>query len=216
MNRAVLFDLDGTLVESAPGILGTFRRTFEKHGITAARPIDTSVIGPPLRETLRTLSGITDPVTIESIAATFRDDYDTNAVAETDAYPGYDATLDAVLAQGFQVHVVTNKRIVPARLIIARLGRGERFSGVYAPDGYTPPLPNKAAVLADVLATHHLNPSHCAFVGDSVEDAAAAAANAVPFIAATYGYGTVTSGHPIVATIGSLAELPARLAALAL
>jgi phosphoglycolate phosphatase len=217
MTRAVLFDLDGTLVESAPGILETFKWVFEKHGIRAVREIDTSVIGPPLRETIRRLTGIEDAPTIEKLADSFRGQYDTTAVAETAAYHGYDETLDAVRAMGFALFIVTNKRIVPTRAIVARLGRGDRYSGIYSPDAHQPPLPDKIAVLADVVKRHGIDPARSAMIGDSAEDGAAAAASGMPFIAALYGYGKPeTGGHPVAASIAALTDLPARLAALAL
>jgi phosphoglycolate phosphatase len=217
VTRALLFDLDGTLVESAPGILETFRCVLEKHGVRAIREVDTSVIGPPLRETLRRLTGIDDAATIEGLADSFRGQYDTTAVAATAAYHGYDEVIDAVRAMGYSLFIVTNKRIKPTRAIIERLGRGDRYAGLYSPDAHHPPLPDKVAVVADLVARHGIDAARSALIGDSIEDAGAAAANGLPFIAALYGYGKPDSGaHPVAATIDKLADLPARLTALAL
>jgi phosphoglycolate phosphatase len=154
---------------------------------------------------------------IESLFRTFRERYDATAVATTPAFPGYTETLAAVRALGFETIIVTNKRIVPTRLILERHGGSGEFTGVYALDAFDPPLPNKAAVVARVIELHGISTTRSVLVGDSVEDASAADANGVPFIAATYGYGNPDSGkHPVAARIGVLAELPARLVDLAL
>lgn len=217
MTRAALFDLDGTLVDSAPAILATFAWVLERHGLQARGPLDFSLIGPPLRDTLRRMTGIDDPATIESLFVTFRERYDAIAIDATPAFPGYAETLAAVRAMGFETIIVTNKRIHPTRLILERQGGAADFSGIYALDAFDPSLPNKAAVVARVIEIHGITVARSVLVGDSVEDASAADANAVPFVAAMYGYGNPDSGkHPVAARLGVLADLPARLADLAL
>ena len=57
----ILFDLDGTLIDSAPAILASFRDAFARSGIAPVRAVDESIIGPPLTETLQLLAGTTDP-----------------------------------------------------------------------------------------------------------------------------------------------------------
>ena len=59
----ILFDLDGTLIDSAPAILASFRNAFAEAGITPVVAIDESIIGPPLLETLQILSGSHDTAT---------------------------------------------------------------------------------------------------------------------------------------------------------
>lgn len=56
----ILFDLDGTLIDSAPAILASFRDAFARAGLTPVIPIDDSIIGPPLTETLQLLAGSKD------------------------------------------------------------------------------------------------------------------------------------------------------------
>lgn len=217
MTRAALFDLDGTLVDSAPGILGTFRWVLERHGYSAQGPIDVSLIGPPLRATLQRISGVSDPAILDALVASFRERYDTTAVEVTLPYPGYAETLAKVRQLGYEPIIVTNKRIHPTLLILDRQGGTDAFVGVYAPDAFDPPLPDKRAVVARVIEQHEIEVARSVLVGDSVEDASAAAANELSFIAALYGYGqSDTDQHPVAARLRALTDLPARLAELAL
>ena len=215
MIRSVLLDLDGTLVHSAPGILASFRKVLGEAGITPVETVDERVIGPPLMTTLRRLSGLGDGPQLQAIAATFRDTYDTHGVLNTQGYPGLIETLQA-LGKSRDSYVVTNKRIVPSRLIADRLGMTILMKGVYSPDALDPPAPNKAAVVAHVLRVHETAAEESVLVGDSVEDAEAAASHGMRFIAVSYGYGSPLDFTKVApaATLDRLAALPAVLARL--
>lgn len=203
-SAAVLFDLDGTLIDSAPSILESYRLAFEACGLAPVVALDAALIGPPLRPTLaRLLGGTVDSVeaaTLDRLAAAFRVAYDGAGYRATVAYPGLHAVLDALAAAGRRLFIVTNKRLVPTRLILDHFGIGARFEAVYALDAFAPPVADKTAALAVVLVRHGLDPAGCVYIGDTPEDAAAAAAHALPFVAAGWGY-----GDP-----GRLAEVPAR------
>lgn len=216
MIRAVMFDLDGTLVHSAPGILASFRKTFEVEGVKAVETLDESVIGPPLMATLARLTGIADQARLDALAQTFKAMYDTEGVRLAEPYPGMLDVLKQIRAGGGQSFIVTNKRIGPAGLIAEHLGMLPYLGGVYALDSSVPPAPKKHVVLGSVLAEHGILPAQALMVGDSVEDAAAAAANSVRFAAATFGYGSplqFTDVAPVV-VLQRLADLPGALAGL--
>jgi phosphoglycolate phosphatase len=213
VTRAVLLDLDGTLVDSAPAIIGAFRWVLDSRGIAPRVPLDASLIGPPLRDTLVRITGLESAEDIESLAAAFRARYDAVAGRATPAYPGMHDALDALRRGGFDLFVVTNKRIVPTRLILAGLGVDAAFRGIYAPDAVEPRARDKTELLGRVLAMNGLGADATVFVGDSDIDARAAAAHAVPFIAVRYGYGDpYAGGFPVVESIDRLADLPAVVA----
>ena len=209
----VLFDLDGTLVDSAPAILATLRQVLERHGIEPVIPLDRRLIGAPLVPMLARLTGTARESDVAPLADTFREVYDAAGLAATVAYDGLRETLHAMVRRGCRLYVVTNKRDVPTRRILDLFGVARCFAGVYALDTTTPRVRDKCELVARVIAAHQLNAMECVMVGDTVEDAAAACANGVGFIAATYGYGTPTIGAPTaaLATIATLRELPARL-----
>src|SRR5262245_15526300 len=117
MIRAVLFDLDGTLIHSAPGIIGCFEEVLEAAGRAPVERVDQRVIGPPLLATLKRLTGLGDGPQLDAIAAAFRARYDSSGVLLADPYPELVDVLQSIAKSGTKAFVVTNKRIAPTRLI---------------------------------------------------------------------------------------------------
>ena len=191
----ILFDLDGTLIDSAPAILASFREAFASTGVTAVRSIDESVIGPPLTETLQLLSGSDDLALIGRLAESFKASYDSEGYKATAAYAGVGELLAQLAAAGRQLSIATNKRIHPTRLILAHLGWLDYFSHVYALDLFTPRLPDKAAMIARLLADQNIPRDQAIYIGDRSEDGESADANNLPFIAVTWGYGSLTASE---------------------
>jgi phosphoglycolate phosphatase len=217
MIRSVLFDFDGTMIHSAPGILAGFERVLATHGITPKETIDQSVIGPPLMATLRRLTGIANEPALEELALAFRTTYDGAGILEAHPYPELVETLLLLRSAGRHSYVVTNKRRVPTRLIADRLNVTPLVEELYSLDSLSPPAIRKNALVSYVLSTHSIDAAEAVLVGDSVEDAEAAAANGMRFIAALYGYGDPLrfTGPKPSGTIASLAELPLLLGRLA-
>ena len=191
----ILFDLDGTLIDSAPAILASFREAFASTGVATVRSIDESVIGPPLTETLQLLSGSDDPALIGRLADAFKASYDSEGYKATAAYAGVGELLAQLAAAGRQLSIATNKRIHPTRLILAHLGWLDYFSHIYALDLFTPRLPNKAAMIARLLAEQNIPRDQAIYIGDRSEDGESADANNLPFIAVTWGYGSLTASE---------------------
>ena len=210
----VLFDLDGTLIDSAPAILASFRKAFDATGIPSVMPIEASVIGPPLVETLQLLSGTTDAPVIERLSAHFKKSYDSDGFKATTAYDGVEDMLRTLAGRGQRLYVATNKRIFPTRLILHHLGWDRLFKAVYALDLFDPRLADKAAMIERLMNDHALSVDHSVYVGDREEDGRSAAANALPFYAATWGYGSIRADEmePDWHGVGTPAELLGALA----
>ncbi|MCL1861086.1 MAG: HAD family hydrolase [Proteobacteria bacterium] len=190
----IIFDLDGTLIDSAGAILASYRAAFASCGRVPARGIEADIVGPPLGETLRMLAGSEDSALIAQLADAFRRSYDSDGLLETQAYPGIGDMLRALRAAGMRLAIATNKRIHPTRLIVGHLGWADIFDSVTALDIFTPPLPDKAALLGRLLADSEIDARRAVYVGDRIEDGEAAEANDLPFIAATWGYGIPRAG----------------------
>lgn len=187
----ILFDLDGTLIDSAPAILASFRNAFAEAGITPVVAIDESIIGPPLLETLQILSGSHDKALIDTLANGFKAGYDSAGYKQTAAYAGVGDMLERLKNAGLQLSIATNKRILPTRLILDHLGWSAYFSHIYALDLFEPRLPDKAAMIARLMTDHTLPADRSIYIGDRSEDGESADANQLPFIAATWGYGSL-------------------------
>lgn len=192
--QAVLFDFDGTLIDSAPGILASFGAALRATGLTPAVPLSPSLIGPPLAQTAATLLGRDDPAAVQALVAAFRDDYDTSGYRATAVYDGIEAMLGGLHGAGITLHIVTNKRIAPTRRILEHLGWTPRFRGIYALDALDPPAPHKPALVTEVLRREGLAAPRCWMVGDSAEDRRAAETNGLRFYGAAWGYGAAAAG----------------------
>lgn len=186
---AFVFDLDGTLIDSAPGILAAFAASLRETGLTPRVPLDQKLIGPPLTETLMRISGSSDDAVLQRLTDNFKHHYDSAGVAATRAYPGIAALLDQLAAADIPLHIGTNKRLSVTHAILENLGWQNRFVSVYALDMTQPRLPGKAELLTKQLAEQGLAPAQTFYVGDKLEDGHAADANRLAFYYASWGYG---------------------------
>ncbi len=195
--RHWIFDFDGTLIDSAPAILSAFASALKETGLTPQVELDDRLIGPPLAETLSRISGSNDTVLIQTLTERFKAHYDRDGVTATDAYPGIEQLLQRLSAEGFVLHIATNKRLSATQSILDHLEWRQYFSSVYALDMVEPRLSSKAALLQKQLAELGLSPLHACYIGDKLEDGQAAAANSLRFHYAAWGYGDlVTSTLP--------------------
>ena len=193
MSRAIniLLDLDGTLIDPKPGILGSIHYALERMRHPAPPPAEDLLwaIGPPLRTTFTRLLGEADA---EAAVTHYRDHYRDGAMYDCEVYPGIPEVLTVLAAQGHRLHIVTAKAHVFARPIAERMGLAAFVSGVHGPelDGTRD---NKADLLAHVLEIEGISPGDAVMIGDRKFDILAASANGVPGIGVTWGYGAAMS-----------------------
>jgi phosphoglycolate phosphatase len=206
----LFLDLDGTLVDSAPAIIHSLASALQVHAIDPVRKLGSELIGPPLMQTLKNITGINDDMLLEQVAETFRCTYDEYGYKMTKPYPGLLDTLEAMSGDGHILFIITNKRLHPTRLIINHLGLADLFSDVITLDITTPPHPNKASALAWALRLHRIKSTGSVMVGDTQDDIIAAASNNMPMVVADYGYGNAVMQHemPTSARIADIGELP--------
>ncbi len=208
---AILLDLDGTLVDSRPGILASCRAALLALGHQPAASLDETVaIGPPMDEVMaHVLAPYGDGRVADGVAA-YREHYGAAGLFASTAYPGIAEALDALGAAGAALYVATSKRTVFARRILDHLGLAGRFAGVYGsePGGA---LDRKPDLIAHVLDREALAPGRCVMAGDRRHDIAGARANGVPGVGVLWGYGSRAELE--AAGADRLAERPAGLPA---
>lgn len=184
----VLLDLDGTLVDPKPGIIGSVQHALVRLGETPPPAEElTWAIGPPLRATFTRLLG---PERAEDAVALYRENYRGGAMYDALVYPDIPEALAALRHAGLRLIIVTAKPHVFALPIVERLGLAAHVAAVYGPelDGTRD---DKADLLAYVLAQENINPGEAIMVGDRAFDITAAARNGVRAVGVTWGYGSV-------------------------
>ena len=187
--RSVIFDLDGTLIDSAPSILASMQAAFDEAGIRPTRPLSDDLIGPPLAQTLTSVLGDDHADRLSELIERFKRHYDEAGYRSTRVYDGVHAMLQRLHQQNLHLYIATNKRILPTRRIVQHLGWEPLFRGLFALDYYTPPLPAKSAMLQRLRDELRQDASDLVYVGDRAEDAEAARISGIPFLWAAWGYG---------------------------
>ncbi|MCU0283460.1 MAG: HAD hydrolase-like protein [Candidatus Nanopelagicales bacterium] len=183
----VLFDLDGTLTASGPGILASVRHALavlgepEPDGASLAR-----FIGPPLLESFVAECGLDEPRAWEAVLA-YRGHYEVVGQYLNAVYPGIPEVLDALRADGRRLVVATSKAEPYARSILAHFDLLDRFDAVVGSllDGGRTA---KAEVIAEAL--RRCGGPAPVMVGDRHHDVTGAGAHALPAIGALWGYGS--------------------------
>ena len=212
---AVIFDLDGTLTDSGPGILKSTRFALERLNAIdgTERPIPppetlTWIIGPPLQESFAKLVGADRG---EAMLALYRERYAAVGMFESSLYPGIVAALDGLKASGYRLFVATSKLEIYARPILEHFALTGFFEAIYGsqPDGARA---NKGELLGYLLGRERLSPSDgIVMIGDRKHDAIGARAVDIASIGVLWGYGD--AAELAAAGADPLIETPEQIAA---
>jgi len=186
--RAILFDLDGTLLDTAPDLVGALNVLRAEHGLA---PLAFESVRPAVSHgaarVLRLGFPLADADEFAALQRRFLDIYRAALSAGTRLFPGMERVLDTLASRGLQSGVVTNKPAWLTDPLLEGLGLRGRLacvvSGDTLPERKPHPLPLlHAAKLAGVL------PGECIYVGDAERDIQAAHAAGMPALIARYGY----------------------------
>ena len=213
MQTIVVFDLDGTLLDSAPDIQAALNRVLRARGLAPYDlPEVKAMIGDGARVLLeRALAGRGEAFDEEALAA-FLIDEDISQARLTAPFPGIAEVLRDIEAAGWRMAVCTNKPEGPARGLLDSLGLGARFAAIGGGDSFPVRKPDPAHLRA-TLAAAGGDPAHAVMIGDHRNDVMAAAGCGVPCIFAAWGYGPrMMAGDAPVAE--APADLPGLIAAL--
>ncbi len=182
---ALLFDLDGTLVDTVPLILASARHAFAEH--PGRRPTDAdwiAGIGKPLRVQIEEIAG--GPAPVEGLVARYREFFWAHHDEMTKPFPGAGGLLAALRAGGHPVGVVTAKWVEPAWRSLRHAGLADFVQAVVGADSLPEHKPDPAPVRM-LLGQLGRGPGEALLVGDSPHDVAAGNAAGVATAAALWG-----------------------------
>jgi phosphoglycolate phosphatase-like HAD superfamily hydrolase len=198
--QLVIFDLDGTLTDSADGIVSSFRHALDQIG--AAVPdgdLTSRIVGPPMHHTLSEM-GLGEHT--DAAIAAYRADYTSRGWAMNSLFDGVGPLLADLRAAGVRLAVATSKAEPTARRILAHFGLDGHFEVVAGAsvDGIRA---TKADVLAHALAQLQPLPERVVMVGDRRHDVEGAAAHGIDALVVGWGYGQADFADPTDITIGA-------------
>ena len=188
----IAFDLDGTLVDSAPDLIGTLNRMLAPRGHPAV-PLASArhLVGHGARALLRhgfaEAGAVWDEAAEPELFDRFIDDYILHIADESRAFDGVVETLDHLAARGAVLCVATNKRTDLAEALIAALDLTRHFVVVAGPDRVSARKPDGAHVREAVRLAGG-DPAKAVMVGDATTDTGSARAAGVPCVVAAFGY----------------------------
>ena len=206
LSKAIIFDFDGTLVDSEITIYQCFQSITNHLAPERINYAKNILIGPPLRDTASEILGPNHQEQLDKFVKLFIEMHDEHAIKNTQPYPGVIATLKKLNSKGISMAVATNKRYVPTIKLINHFNWQEYFTSIECSDSQSQ-IRNKDEMIQKILKNSSFNKAF--FVGDTVNDGLSANLNQLPFIFARFGYGRDQdwSNVTIKKTINSFAEL---------
>lgn len=183
----VLFDLDGTLIYSHPGIYNCFYYTLEKMGLPEPTKEQLSkCIGPSLAYAFKNFFGMSEEQSACAVEI-YRVQYGKTGVFENDPIEHAEEVLAALAKEGYILAMATSKPKQYADMIAERFGFSKHFT-VQAGCGMDGSLPTKASVIAEAVKQLGVHPSKCLMVGDRYHDSEGAKENGMDCALLEIGY----------------------------
>jgi phosphoglycolate phosphatase len=187
----IVFDLDGTLVDTAPDLTASLNYALGRLGRPAV-PAESvrHMVGHGSRKLLErglAATGAMTPELIEAGVPHFLEYYRDHIADGSRPWPGVEAALDALDAAGSRMAICTNKPIRLSEALVSALGWSDRFAAVLGYDSVPRPKPDAGHLLATIAAAGG-EEGDAVFVGDSITDVQTARNAGVPVVALSFGF----------------------------
>ncbi len=198
-----MFDMDGTLLDSAPAVMSRLRDTMRHFDVEPPGDAELRhLIGPPTPEAL---SGYISPDLIEEALSFYRSLVAREGLANMSLFAGIPEALAQLQAHGVPLAVATSKLQDEAERIVADFGIGQYFTAIV---GASPARASKADVVAHALGQLQTSSTHAALmVGDRLWDIEGAAVHGVPTLLVSWGYARAEEFDLAIARVDSPDQL---------
>lgn len=217
--RTIVFDLDGTLVDTAPDLIGALNHALALQDcaplpLAQARDMIGAGARALIERGLAAQGVVVSPERFQRLHRAFLDHYRANIAVDSRPFPNVETALDALAAGGHRLAVCTNKPEAFARLLLSALGMDRRFGAIVGGDTTAAPKPDPRP-LATAIHGAGGAPGRAVMVGDSKTDLDTARALGVPAVLVDFGYTSIPArALGADAVISDFAALPAVVAAL--
>lgn len=207
MYQTILFDVDGTLINSEQGIINALDyMSAQMHWAPIAEQDYYRFIGPALSESIPRYYHIDDQVVVLTAIKHFQDYYNERGIFECEVYPGITTMLQTLHAAGRHLAIATAKPEVMAQRLLAHFALDQYLDGIYGATLDETIRSRKVQIITYALDEMHLQ-NHLAdvmMVGDRRDDVAGARDNHIDAMGVTYGFGTARelkdAGARVIAT----------------
>lgn len=218
-NATIVFDLDGTLIDTAPDLVDATNHVLDSMKLSA-------VSEPELRnwisfgarrmitEALNHHGRALGDTEVDKLLEGFLVYYESNIANRSRPYPGILDAIDELLSQGVTLAICTNKREALSRKLLSELNLTERFAAIAGRDTFPVYKPHPEHLFGAIRLARG-EPSRSIMVGDSATDVATAKAAGIPVIAVSFGYTDIPAAHlGADALIDSYSELIEKISGL--
>lgn len=185
----ILFDLDGTLADTAPDLIAALNRAVQKHGFSpVAKEQITPLISYGAVAMIKQCTNNNEDEAIQAeILENMLEDYQNNIADQTQLFTGMDKLLATIENKGLKWGVVTNKRQRFTNPLMAALNLTDRAACIISGDSTNKTKPHPEPLLA-ACKQANVKPDQCVYIGDAAHDIEAGKAAGMKTLAATYGY----------------------------
>jgi phosphoglycolate phosphatase len=220
-DATIVFDLDGTLVDTAPDLVRALNRVMDMEGLPHLKLKSArTMVGQGARILIERAAlqanVVFNPDKLDALTHAFIDVYRSDIARESRIYPNVEAALDMLAGLGAKLAVCTNKRTDLSIQLLEALGIAERFSAIVGADAVTNRKPHPDHLRTAVLRAGG-EVRRAVMVGDTIADVGAARAAGAPVIVVGFGYsdiGAETLGaDALIHSFSELAPVSRRLLA---
>ncbi len=209
----LLFDLDGTIVDSSEGIYKSFEYALNHYGITVDDLNDLRVvIGPPLKDCFMGMYGFSEDKAIDAVAK-YRERYSVTGLFECSLYDGIEDVLSKLYGAGYKLVLATSKPEIYAKKILENKNIDKYFYHIAGAE-IGGKISNKEDVLKYIIDTLKISDvSNCLMIGDTKYDLKGAKEFGIDALGVLYGFGTFDElkCYPSIALVNTVGEIGALL-----